>query len=107
MTTAAIRQKLHNYLETADDKKIKAIYTLVEDEVNIPAEDYTDEFKAELERRNAPYETGSGKVVTSAESKKRIKELLTSAKKMTYRYIFLDVAQQEYESSAHWYIERS
>ncbi len=27
MDTAAIRQQLHNYLEVADDKKIKALYT--------------------------------------------------------------------------------
>ena len=33
MTTATIRQKLHNYLEVADDKKVRAIYTMMETEV--------------------------------------------------------------------------
>ena len=30
MNSAAIRQKLHSYLEVADDKKIKAIYIMME-----------------------------------------------------------------------------
>lgn len=34
MNTATIRQRLHSYLETADEKKVKAIYTMVEDEIN-------------------------------------------------------------------------
>ncbi|CAN5590521.1 hypothetical protein BH11BAC3_BH11BAC3_21910 [soil metagenome] len=33
MTTAAIRQQLHNYLEVAEDKKLKAIYTMMEEEI--------------------------------------------------------------------------
>ncbi len=33
MDTATIRQQLHNYLEVADDKKIKAIYTIIENDV--------------------------------------------------------------------------
>jgi len=34
MTTTAIRKKLITYLADADDKKVKAIYTLFEDEIN-------------------------------------------------------------------------
>ena len=34
MTTLAIRQKLSDYLQIADDKKIKAIYTILEDDIN-------------------------------------------------------------------------
>ena len=30
MTTAAIREKLHEYINIADDKKVEAIYTMVE-----------------------------------------------------------------------------
>ena len=33
MTTATIRKKLHDYINIADDKKVKAIYTIVEDEM--------------------------------------------------------------------------
>lgn len=34
MTNIAIRKKLMTYLADADDKKVKAIYTLFEDEIN-------------------------------------------------------------------------
>ncbi len=50
MTTVAMRKKLHDYLDSAADKKIKAIYTMVEDELEEEKEDYSDEFKAELDR---------------------------------------------------------
>lgn len=33
MTITAIRQRLVNYMNVADDKKLKAIYALVEDEI--------------------------------------------------------------------------
>jgi putative addiction module component (TIGR02574 family) len=81
MVTAAIRQKLHNYLETANDKKVKAIYTMVEDEIENTAVEYTDEFKKELDRRYAAYKNGTSKAVTATESKKRIQKLLKSARK--------------------------
>jgi hypothetical protein len=34
MTTAAIREKLHDFVNTADDKKVEAIYTFVNGEIN-------------------------------------------------------------------------
>jgi len=81
MKTTAIRQKLHNYLEVANDKKIKAIYTMVEEAIEEAGVEYSDDFKAELDRRSAAYKNGSEKPVTAAESKKRIAKLLTSARK--------------------------
>ena len=81
MTTTAIRQKLHSYLEVANDKKIKAIYTMVEEAIEETGVEYTDEFKAELDRRYSAYKNGSEKPVTAAESKKRIQKLLKSARK--------------------------
>lgn len=44
MTNTAIRQKLHNYLEIADDKKLEAIYTIMENEIEESSITYTDEF---------------------------------------------------------------
>ena len=81
MDTVAIRQKLHNYLEVADDKKIKAIYTMVEEAIDGIKVEYTDAFKAELGRRYAAYKDGSEQAVTATESKKRIKKLLKAAGK--------------------------
>ncbi len=34
MTTTIIRKKLISYLEKADEKKVKAVYTIFEDEIN-------------------------------------------------------------------------
>ena len=63
MPTTNIRQKLHNFIDTIEDKKVKAIYTLFEDEIE--QEEYTDEFKAELDKRFEYYKNG-GKMVTAA-----------------------------------------
>ncbi len=34
MRTVAIRQKLHEFIDTLEDKRIKAVYTLLIDEVD-------------------------------------------------------------------------
>jgi hypothetical protein len=34
MEAIAIRDKLYDYIRFADDKKVKAIYTMVEEEIN-------------------------------------------------------------------------
>ena len=34
MSTATIREKLTQYIQTADDKKIEAIYTIIEDNID-------------------------------------------------------------------------
>ncbi len=51
MTTAAIREKLVSYLQTADEKKIKAIYTMVADEINTIENDWDDDFINEMQTR--------------------------------------------------------
>lgn len=43
MNTSALRRQLHNYLEVAEDKKIKAIYTMMENEIRGSSIEYTDE----------------------------------------------------------------
>ncbi len=53
MTTLAIRQKLSDYLQVADDKKIRAIYTILEDDINeggrISIEQYNKEIDEAIE----------------------------------------------------------
>jgi hypothetical protein len=59
MTTTAIREKLYDYIRVADDKKIKAIYALLEDQV-IPQVDWSQDkdFVAELDERVKRYKEG-------------------------------------------------
>ena len=74
MNTENIRQQLHGYLEIADDKKINAIYTMVEDEIKETIVEYTLEFKTEPDRRVSYYLNG-GKMVSTVEMNKRIRAL--------------------------------
>ncbi|MES1181338.1 MAG: addiction module protein [Flavobacterium sp.] len=80
-TAASIRQKLHSYLEVADDKKIKAMYVMMEEDIEESAVEYSDEFKKELDKRYADYKNGKVKMMTAAESKRRIQKILKSGRK--------------------------
>jgi len=75
MTTAAIRAKLADYIQIADEKKLKAIYVMVEDEIN-DAEpiNYTPALRSELDRRVAHYLEG-GKMVTPTDMNKRLQDI--------------------------------
>lgn len=56
MKTADIRHKLHHYIETAQDKKVKTIFAMVEDEIEETYDYRNDEkFVAELQRRENAY----------------------------------------------------
>ena len=81
MTTLAIKQKLHNYLEVADTKRLKAIYSLLENEIEEKSFAYPDELKNELDNRCNDYQKGKAKIVSAEESKKRIQKILNSKKK--------------------------
>ena len=81
MTTASIRQKLHSYLEVANDKKVKAIYAIMEADVEESAVEYNKEFKAELNKRYFEYKSGKAKMITAQESKRRIQKILKTARK--------------------------
>lgn len=77
MTTVSIRKKLSDYLKVADDKKIKAIYALVEDDIEQPQLEYTEGLKAELNKRFNTYKKG-GKMISGESVKKQIYKLLQS-----------------------------
>ena len=79
MTTVAIRKKLADFMQVADDKKVKAIYALFEDEIEQEEMEYTGEFKEELDKRHAYYKNG-GKMITAAEADKQINKILQSGK---------------------------
>jgi hypothetical protein len=67
MRTTQIKQKLHEYIESAEDKKLKAIYTLLENDI---ADEFTlaAEQEKELDRRYDNYQNGIGKMYTWEEA---------------------------------------
>jgi putative addiction module component (TIGR02574 family) len=81
MTTALIRQKLYEYIRVADEKKVKAIFTMVEDELQDYDWSKDKEFLAELNKRTADYKSGKVKGIPWEEAKKQI---LASKKEMNY-----------------------
>jgi len=76
MTTASIRKRLHGYIDEADDKQLKNIYALFEDQM-APARDWSEdeEFVAELDERVRRYEQGIDKGMTWDELETSIAEL--------------------------------
>ena len=75
MTTLAIRKKLSDYLQVADDKKIKAIYALVENDLDQPELEYTDDLKTELDIRLKSYKK-NGKLISGELVKNQMSKLL-------------------------------
>jgi hypothetical protein len=81
MNMLSIKQKLHHYLETANDKKLKALYTMVEDEIEHSGVTFSEELKAELESRHQGYLDGTEQLISVEESKRRINKLLKTGRK--------------------------
>jgi len=79
MNTLAIRQKLYEYIRVADDKKVKAIYTIIENDVNELYEWWNDkDLLSELDHRSANLKSGKDKGRSWEEVKK---SLLKNTKK--------------------------
>lgn len=69
MTTIAIRKKLTDYLKVADDDKVKAIYTMVADEINTAENDWDEDFVKELKSRSRSFANGTAKTYSWEETK--------------------------------------
>ncbi len=72
METQEIRKKLQNYIESAEEEKIKAIYTVLENDINAVYDHWDDpEFVAEMDSRVRELESGEVKGSTWQEVKQR------------------------------------
>lgn len=74
MNTSAIRKKLYDYIKVAEDKKVKALYTIIESDINEMDSWHKDEqLLAELEKRSSDLKLGIDKGVSWEEIKKSLK----------------------------------
>lgn len=74
MTAIAIRKKLITYLADADDKKVKAVYSLFEDEINRQEKfKLTPAHKRILSERRARQQNGKDSLLGWKESHARIR----------------------------------
>lgn len=62
MTTAALREKLHDFINTVDDKKVETIYSIFEDQIAEKYDHWEDEdFLKEIKSRIDDFESGNDK----------------------------------------------
>ena len=82
MKSSEIRKKLHHYIDTADEKKIKAIFTMVEEEIEETDEHWNDNnFVSELKEQENTYLKGKLKTYTIEESLSNTASALKKVKK--------------------------
>jgi hypothetical protein len=76
MTINTIRHKLYDYIRVADDKKIKAIYTMLEDEITHEVEWWKNNvFTNELDQRYAKWQSGKVAAFTLTQMDKTFEQL--------------------------------
>ncbi|MFD0794986.1 hypothetical protein ACFQZX_15295 [Mucilaginibacter litoreus] len=74
MTTEAIRERLHEYIRFADDKKLEAIYTMVEDDIVEELDLWEDEgFLQEMKNRVEDFEAGKTHTISWMDVKNKAK----------------------------------
>ena len=81
MKSAELREKLHSYIDTAQGKRLKAIYTMVEEEIGETNDFWEDDgFVAELQRREKEYLDGTAKTYTLKETIAGVNEVIEKVK---------------------------
>ncbi|AMP98702.1 hypothetical protein AY601_1791 [Pedobacter cryoconitis] len=74
MANTAISDRLYDYISYADEKKVKAIYTMVEEEINEQINFWEDKnFLKEINMRLGEYESGNVKTSTWEQVKQKAK----------------------------------
>lgn len=78
MTTAAIRSKVHKYIDEADIKVLEVVYQLLEVYRQNSPGVLTNEQQKEVLKRSASYKSGKAKGYSVAAARKRVKQKLTA-----------------------------
>jgi putative addiction module component (TIGR02574 family) len=74
METETIRERLQEYIRFADDKKVAAIYTMVESEIVEELNLWEDkDFLNEMKNRVDDYESGKATTLSLDEFKEKIR----------------------------------
>jgi hypothetical protein len=70
MTTQAIRERLHEYIRFADDKKLEAMYTMIEDDIVEELDLWENkDFLREMKSRVDDFESGKTQAISWEEVK--------------------------------------
>jgi hypothetical protein len=73
MNTSAIRKKLVEYIQVADDRKVKAIYTMVEHDLTQTEDWWNDkDLLAELDARSEALKKGADKGILWETARKNL-----------------------------------
>ena len=82
METAELREKLHHYIENAQQNKLQAIFTMVEDEIEARRNHWDDEnFIAELVKREQSFLNGTANTYTVSEAASRANKAINQVNK--------------------------
>ena len=74
MGALQLRETLHQYIDTADERKLEAIYTLVEDGIR-KKYDYTKEELDEIYKRRKDYRDGKVEAINYSNFQFKIEDL--------------------------------
>ncbi len=80
MTVAAVKEKLHQYIDHADDKKVQAIAAFVENDIEHNYNIFDDEMMAVLKERRANYLSGKSRTFTVEESMENARNYIARKK---------------------------
>lgn len=72
--TLTLKDKLHDYIERADEKKLQAIYTLIESDLEHRSSLYDEGTLAALKQTSEDYRAGKIKGYSVEESMARVRQ---------------------------------
>jgi hypothetical protein len=75
MTTAALRTKVHEYIEEADSKVLEVVFKLLEVYRENNSSVLSQKDQEEMTQRSVQYQTGAESSLSLAEAKKKLSEI--------------------------------